>query len=138
MDYRNILATGFLLLCGSVFVHSLNSANAFPRGVNSSLGSNPKVSFYDANTNSSPIGLEPTQDFIMTTLISNSNSCIPSVNGIQVYPITGSDNPFYYNYNNNNKSFFLEGNGNLHVPAGQSLLLTNCSTFYLEGYYVHP
>ena len=41
MDYRNILATGFLLLCGAVFVHSLKSANAFPQGPNVSMGSNP-------------------------------------------------------------------------------------------------
>ena len=41
MDHRNILATGFLLLCGAVFVHSLNSANAFPQGPNVSTGSNP-------------------------------------------------------------------------------------------------
>ena len=41
MDYRTILATGFLLLCGAVFVQSLNSANAFPQGPNVSTGSNP-------------------------------------------------------------------------------------------------
>ena len=28
MDHRNILATGFLLLCGAVFAQSLKSANA--------------------------------------------------------------------------------------------------------------
>ena len=46
MDYRTILATGFLLLCGAVFVHSLKSANAFPQGPNVSMGSNPVESIF--------------------------------------------------------------------------------------------
>jgi hypothetical protein len=114
------------------------TANAFPHGPNVGKGSNPVVNFYESGSNNSTIALDSSQDTIITTIISNSTSCFPNVNGTHIYPVAGTGNPFYYNYNNNNKSFFLEGKGNLLIPAGQTLVLENCSEFYIEGYYVHP
>ena len=45
MDYRNILAVGFVILCATIFVRTLNSANALPQGPNISLATNPYKSF---------------------------------------------------------------------------------------------
>jgi hypothetical protein len=65
MDYRNILATGFLLLCGAVFVYSLKSANAFPQGANVSMGSNPLFSFGGTVSNNTTTLFTAPSDQIM-------------------------------------------------------------------------
>jgi hypothetical protein len=139
MDYRNILATGFLLLCGAVFVQSLKSANAFPQGPNVSMGSNPIENFYGI-ANSTPINLDPTRDFVVTTLISDVGSCDPTLNGTKIWNLAGSStdkNPFFYNINKFATSSFVQGNAKFLIPAGQPLILDSCYRFILSGYYTH-
>ena len=82
MDYRTILATGFLLLCGSVFVHSLKSANAFPQGPNVSLGSNPIDSGFGYN--SAAFVNNSSSEFIVTDLNCSGNTLI-LIDGINAY-----------------------------------------------------
>ena len=41
MHHKTIYAVGFLILCISVFVHTIQSANAISTGPNTSLGTNP-------------------------------------------------------------------------------------------------
>jgi hypothetical protein len=137
MAYRKMLSFAAVIFSTGYLIRSFQPANAFPQGPNIGTGSNPMVNFYESS-NSSTIALDQTQDFVITTILSSSTNCFPNVNGTDIYPANGTSNPFYYNYNNNNKSFFLEGKGNLVVPAGQALVLNNCSVFYIEGYYVHP
>ena len=134
MDYRNILATGFLLLCGAVFAHSLKSANAFPQGPNVSTGSNPIESFYGNSTAASHTFQN---DFIITTLISNSNSCYPRVDGNNLGIGGGGNNIFYYHYAHPGPSPFISGNAKFKVSAGSTLTFSGCGDYHMEGYYTH-
>ena len=75
MDYRNILATGFLLLCGAVFIHSLKSANAFPQGPTVSMGSNPLEHHHqtcNSNRTAHVYTNTSTLDFIITDIIAHN------------------------------------------------------------------
>ena len=134
MDYRTILATGFLLLCGAVFVHSLKSANAFPQGPNVSTGTNPIENFY-GNSNSANITV--TNDFIITTLMSTSSSCVLLLDGNSVYQASGGYNLFHYRWDQAANSPFTTGNARLKIEAGSTLSFSSCGQYYLEGYYTH-
>jgi hypothetical protein len=134
MDYRNILATGFLLLCGAVFVHSLKSANAFPQGPNVSMGSNPIENFY-GNTTNPNIAIQ--NDFVITTVLSNNDNCRLSIDSNIVNNGTGDSNPLYYRWTYPSNSPFTTGSASLKVGAGSTLSLTNCSSYYISGYYTH-
>ena len=132
MDHRTILATGFLLLCGAVFVQSLKSANAFPQGPNVSTGSNPIESFYGQGRS-----LTFQQNFIVTTLLSSSTSCSPTIDGTYLFPSGSTHNPFYYQWNASGGSSFLSGNAHLKITGGSILDLTSCNDIYVDGYYTH-
>ena len=82
MDYRTILATGFLLLCGAVFVHSLNTADAFPQGPQVSLGSNPIDSGFGYN--SVAFVNNSATDFVVTDLNCSGNTLI-LIDGVNAY-----------------------------------------------------
>ena len=82
MDHRNLFGIAAIILSCSVFVHSLNSANAFPQGPNVSLGSNPIDNGFGYNApafvnNSST-------DFIVTDLNCSSNTLI-LIDGVNAY-----------------------------------------------------
>jgi len=128
MDYRNILATGFLLLCGAVFVHSLKSANAFPQGPNVSMGSNPIDNGY-GNCNASDIIFQnnSSQDFILTDI----SKYYDSQQGDTYLRLDGQN--FWASVGNFN---FHSG---LRVPPGSSLTCTSQSNLpmTISGYYTH-
>lgn len=136
MDYRNILATGFVILCGAVFVNAINSAKAFPQGPNVSTGSNPIENFYGNANTAGTINFQ--NDFIVTTLLSNSTNCDPQLNGLSFYTGSGTNNLFYYNFNNPTNSVFSTGNAQLKIEAGTTFTLVGCADYYISGYYAHP
>ena len=76
MDYRNILATGFVLLCAAVFVHSLNAANAFSNGPLVSAGNNPIENRYIACNGNWPTLFSNTssQTFLITDIVKSASN----------------------------------------------------------------
>ena len=128
MDYRNILATGFLLLCGAVFVHSLKSANAFPQGPNVSMGSNPIENFYSNCNNQTMYTNNTSQTFIITDVIHGvSNYGVElNINGIAAYKSV-----------DNGHGHFISG---LRVEPSESVICYSASNVYgatISGYYTH-
>ena len=127
MDYRNILATGFLLLCGAVFVHSLKSANAFPQGPNISMGTNPIENFYDSCLNYSALYTNnSTQTFVITDVVHGAYNYTAYLR-IDSNLIYKSDIPNGYN--------FVSG---LKVEPGETV---ECDItgrgMTISGYYAH-
>lgn len=140
MDYRNILATGFLLLCGAVFVHSLKSANAFPQGPNVSMGSNPVFAFDEwgnsgtlfTNTHSGPA--------IVTDLSFGGSSLCTAV-----FYVTNSGDSFTYQ-TRYDTLYVVNLRSGIQVPPGESLKYsatnshgsnTDCTFASVSGYYAH-
>ena len=135
MDYRNILALAAVIFAAGYFVRSFQPAYAFPQGPNVSIGSNPIENFYG---NANQTGSLTFQDnFILTTLISSTDSCAPKIDGTAFHTGSGSINMFYYRYAYFHPSPFSAGTAKLHIPSGSVLSLNNCSNYYIEGYYTH-
>jgi len=124
MDYRNILATGFLLLCGGYFFQSLQPANATlpPYPVGTSYNSYPYESIQcNGCTQSTPFLTVPSdKSFIITTAVDTSNPCELFINNLPVEVATGR--------------LFLGGKAKLLAPPN-STISTNSYTCYIEGYY---
>jgi len=149
MDYRNILAFGFVLLSGSVFVLSLKSANAFPAGPTVSLGSNP-IQSWAGRVNSGWVTLATVQqDFIITDLIISGigSFCTTTLSTQNVDATTdvllsGSYKSYTQAYGQGNSQF----NGNLHsgarVNAGSTIYANieasgGTCNYIVSGYYTH-
>ena len=131
MDYRNILAAGFLLLCGAVFVHSLSSANAFPAGPNVSMGSNPIDSFYLSNCNSAQLFTNNTQqDFIITDIV-------PDYGGWFILNQTAGGATSTVFKTPGSGQVALESG--IKVGPGDSVACTQYHGYggYISGYYTH-
>ena len=134
MDYRNLFGIAAIILSGAVFVHSLKSANAFPQGPNVSMGSNPYESFYgNANTASHTFQ----NDFIITTIISNSSGCSPLIDGNSLSIGNSIQNIFHYDYRYPTPSPFVTGNANFKISAGSTVTFSSCGTYHMEGYHTH-
>jgi len=144
MDYRNILATGFLLLCGAVFVHSLKSANAFPQGPNVSMGSNPYTSFTGSIGGGGTAGgystrtlltLSSDEAFIVTRFVANDNKVsLQDSNGTIINGNINRVGGYTIAVNTEFHTFISPGN-DLKVRAAPN---GNAMTYYVEGYYTHP
>ena len=148
MDYRNILATGFLILCGAVFIHSLKSANAFPQGPNVSMGSNPIESWSGEWGNGYHTVDTVSGDFIITDFIlsGHGDSCMAILTTNQnsyssPYSIaTGAwKNSSYRTANSQFNGNFKSG---IKVPAGTTLYvyvsISGADCLYnISGYYTH-
>jgi len=148
MDYRNILAFAALLLCGSIFIHSLNTANAFPSGPSVSLGSNPIQSWAGrAYTGWVTLGTLQ-QDFIITDLLvsGTGQSCTATIStqntdSYSSVLFSGSYKSFNQNYGQGDSQF----NGNLRsgvrVNAGETLYASieadGTCNYVVSGYYTH-
>jgi len=128
MDYRTILATGFLLLCGAVFVHSLKSANAFPQGPNVGLGSNPTADFY-GSCNNSPIFTTAVDEVFIITDISVGS--YPYAGSISLNKDTNTNIPFSYG---EDRSF----QSGLKVPSNTPVQCTGNVSILISGYYAQP
>jgi len=146
MDYRNILATGFLLLCGAVFVHSLKSANAFPQGPNVSMGSNPIESWAGVTPGSSTwITIDTMQnDFIITDIFAHTHAS--DCNVALATQNTNSTTPLLYSGRvviNHNWAYQLENSfkSGIKIEAGETLYLYHSCQgglrYNISGYYTH-
>lgn len=147
MDYRSLFGIAAIILSGAVFMHSLNSANAFPQGPNVSTGSNPIESWAGSWDSGYQTVGTVSQDFIITDFIlsGTATNCIvtltsnPSDHSSQYVIATGA---FYnYTYNNGNSQFNGNFNSGIRVPAGTTIHAYanksgNC-LFNITGYYTH-
>ena len=156
MDYRNILATGFLLLCGGYFYRSLQPAIAsMPVGMQH--GQYPFEKFTDCDVpGASPytssgitfyceygqyatwttIGLftVPTdRNFIITGFAAYDTDCFITRNGIA---LVGN-----HITQDSNSSPLTAGNAHFLLAPGDTVEIAKWSNdrcdFYLEGYYAH-
>ena len=140
--WKNIMATACLVLSVGVTFRLIQSANA-QLGPQVSVGQNPIVN-YGGNTNQGvPVFTAPVdQDVIVTTLITNQ-TCQIMVDGNVLVP---TNNYFYPTYMFTRTAYFqpqtvfTTRKASLKVPAGTSLSFDDCSntTYYIEGYLVHP
>ena len=159
MDFRNILAAGFLLLCGAVFVQSLSSANAsMPVGMqhgqfpyqhfsecdlpNAAIGSsngNCSYSQTEGSWTAYPLFTVPSDRiFIVTGASTYDESCSFTLAS------TGQelvDRYLLKSYGNSSSNTpFTNGNAHRILSAGETLNFVSqysyCQ-FYLEGYYAH-
>jgi len=124
MDYRNILSLGFVLLAGSVFVHSLKAANAFPSGPNVSLGSNPIEHGYGNCNNSSVLFTNNSvNDLIITdiTIKYTGYEHTLYIDGVTAWSSTGNFN-------------FISG---LKINPASVVTCSGSYTMTISGYYTH-
>ena len=135
MDYRNILATGFLLLCGSVFAHSIHSANALPQGPVVSMGSFPYESFTGTHGGGSTVILTvpSNQSFVVTTFIEYSTNCSLLADSTTVYnKETRATSP-------SDSNVLTQGRAHIKINGGEVLTISSSSGYsckwYVEGYY---
>ena len=124
MDYRNILATGFLLLCAGYFFRSLQPANATlpPYPVGTSYNGYPYESIQcNGCTQSTPFLTVPSNKyFIITTAHVVNSICDLYIDNI---PVEYVDNPIF-----RNGKLKLLASPNSTISSGTN----NC---YIEGYY---
>lgn len=126
MNHKTILSLGFLLLCASVLVDSLQNANAYPHGPNVSMGSNP-IDNYSASCSSwdTLYTNNTTQTFIITDVVltyPGSNVAILRVNGQRIYE--SRDN---YGFNSG-----------LKIEPGETIDCVNSGNIItISGYYTH-
>ena len=140
--WKNIMATAFLVLSVGVTYKLIQSANA-QLGPHVSAGQNPIVNYGGSINQGVPVFTAPVdQDVIVTTLITNQ-SCQIAVDGIVVVP---TNNYFYPTYMFTRTAYFqpqtvfTTGKASLKVSAGATLSFDGCNTttYYIEGYLVHP
>jgi hypothetical protein len=153
MDHRTILSTGFLLLCGSIFIHSLKSADAsMPVGMQH--GQFPYESFTECDISGASVsGSDCTPPVGIHTLLS-----VPSD---RIFVVTGGEASYYSDcwFQKDGTLMYSRelvsrtdsrhsptgplksGNAHITIAAGTDLQIevnsTNCN-FYLDGYYAHP
>ncbi len=126
IDYRNILATGFMLLCAAVFVHSLKSANALPTP-QVSMGSNPYESSTGCNSSNPLFHNVTQQDFMITDIVGTSGWLNLTKNGASF---------FYLPFTSTNSSISLKSP--LKVAPGEVVNCSSNGTAFISGYYAHP
>ena len=140
MDHRTLLTTGFLLLCGAVFLHSLNSANALPHGPTVSLGSNPIVSVAGSGSNSALLTV-PTDSALIITDIELTNSNAYGGDTIRLQDTNGTVYGEWYLHHRSSPSclIVISKASGIYIPAGTQLSLASASTvnYNFSGYYAH-
>ena len=119
MDYKTLLSFGFVLLCTSVLVNSLQNATAYSSGPNVSLGSNPIISF---QCGTSGYTVPNGQDFIITDFIGASSYPSIYVDGVSA---------MYIGFNGNSSL-----NTGWKIAAGSTVSCVS-GTVYLSGYLTH-
>ena len=131
MDHRTLFGIAAIILSSSVFLHSLNSANAFPQGPNVGTGSNPIASFYVSCSQSSPTVINTTGELFIITDILVSDGY--STGGVDLQ-LNGST---WYSLGENVQMAMQSG---IPVPLNSTL---SCYSYYgrnlvLSGYYAQP
>ena len=128
MDHRNILATGFLLLCGAVFVHSLKSANAsMPVGMQHGQFPYESLSTTDGSIPTVPnqVPLDvitvPSDRLFILTAFKSSSYCRLYVDG------TLKRESFFYS---GSTSHLVVDNAHVVLQPGEVLQVYNVSSSY--------
>ena len=151
MDYRTILATGFLLLCGAVFVQSLNSANAFPQGPNVSMGSNPIESWAGRISGTTQTLLTTTSSpFIISDIIltMTNHNCVSTVtlknsagDDVGSFKMRGWVDPYSNDAAHTPQVIQHAFTSGIRINSSDQLDISesgNCSAHYnISGYYTH-
>ena len=139
--WKNIMATGFLILSVGVTYHLIQSANA-DFGPRVSAGQNPIVNYGGYVSNGTTVFTAPVdQDVILRTIIT-STDCQVAIDGTVIVPTSSYFYPTYL-YTRASyaqpQSVFTTGDAMLKIPAGSAMSFTGCSTtYYMEGYLSHP
>ena len=126
MNPKTLLSFGFLLLCASVLVDSLQVAEAFPKGPNVSTGNNPIASFNSSCGSWDTLYTNNTsQTFMITDIVqSYPDSYIGAlkVNGQYIYESRANHQ-------------FISG---LPIQPGESVqCYHNGNRMTISGYYAH-
>jgi len=134
---NKLISTGILLAGLGYCIQSITNAFAMPQTASISLGTNPVESFYGYDNNTT-LTLNPNYDFILTSGYSSGTSCRLSINGTYVNSTGANYNFLYFNASYNGNSAFVQGNGQLKIPAGATVAITSCEQYLFSGYYVQP
>jgi hypothetical protein len=154
MDYRNILAIGFVLLCGAVFVTSLKSANAFPQGPSVSYGGNPVLSVGGSlsSTSVTLFSAPSDQKIVVSDLLLTMNhyNCSSTINLVSSSGDTLAtvdlhsfhENHQHYSRTNSQPTSIQHSfSSGLPLSPGESLEIIEsggCDVAYtISGYYAH-
>ena len=155
MDYRNILALGFLLLCGGYFFRSLQPANATlpPYPVGTSYTSIPYENFFgqlSPNQTTNLLTIPSDKVFIITHFHTDSQNRLQDLNiledsAIKLYGSTQDilHDSYYSQWRQDKQSSFINGKAKLIIASNTILKIENTSNvytkpFYIEGYYADP
>ena len=127
MKPQTLLSFGFLLLCASVLIDSLQTASAYPKGPNVSTGSNP-ISSFNASCSSwdNLYTNNTTQTFIITDVVQT----YPGSSDVGALKINGQ-----HIYESRDNHRFISG---LPVQPGESVqCYNNGNRITISGYYTH-
>ena len=92
MDYRNILAFGFLIFALGSAWKNIQPANALPSGPSISMGSNPIDQAYkycNALSNATILTNSSTQDFIVTDIVVTNGTADILIDGTTYMTVSG-------------------------------------------------
>ena len=151
-DYRLILAYSTCIFATSFLFHSITTANAYPNGVNISMGSNPNFSFYSQNcTSNETVTTVPVDQVLIITDIASaitydSDTIVLSTSSTTLGKFRMDFyTPPYYGGLHSTRSTDQSGtyannmvslrNG-IVVPTGESLLIQcNSNQVTITGYF---
>ena len=151
-DYRLVFAYSMCIFATAFLFHSITTANAYPNGVNISMGSNPNFSFYSQNcTSNETVTTVPVdQVLIITDIISaithDSDTITLSTNSTTLGKLRMDFyTPAYYGGSHSARATDQSGtyvnnvaslrNG-IVVPAGESLVIQcNSNQVTITGYF---
>ena len=126
MNPKTLLSFGFLLLCASVLIDSLQTASAYPTGPNVSTGSNP-ISSFNASCNSwdTLYTNNTTQTFMITDVVQSYPGSY--IGALKINSL--------YIYESRENHRFISG---LPVQPGESVqCYHNGNRMTISGYYTH-
>ena len=128
MDYRNILALAFLVLCIGYTWNSIQTANAYPTGPNISMGSNPIEQAYkycNGLSNAPILSNTTNQTFIVTDIVVTGGNVEILIDGSVVMNVL---------------SDHIALRTGLRVDGGSSISCTDNGNYprvTVVGYYTH-
>ena len=138
MDHRNLFGIAAIILSSAAFLHSLNTASAFPQGPNISMGGNPIESM--AGNGSTTLLTVPSDRALIITDVDLTNSS----SGGHTVSLTDSSGTVYgkwyvpqYHYTAQVITSKISG---ISIPPGTQLQWDGSTSvnYTLSGYYANP
>lgn len=127
MDYRNILASAFLVLSAGYMWNSVQTADAFPTGPNVSMGGNPIDQAYkycNGLNNATVLSNTTSQTFIVTDIVVTGGTAEILIDG-NVIMLANSH---------------IALNTGLRIDGGTTISCTDVGNYprvTVVGYYTH-